>query len=120
MLIISTFLLGLLLMGFFPVTAASNPDKILFLAADEPLPPDDWQTVGNGDKLNLTARNQYKIRTQSGNQLRIQVNDCVQLRINENDENPAGILPNRTRAVNKYMNITMNQTCLMLLDLLLE
>ena len=82
MLIISAFLFGLLILGFFPVTASTNPDSFLALVVDDPQPP-DWQTVGNGEKLNLTARNQYQIRTQSGNQLRIQVNDCIQLRINE-------------------------------------
>ncbi len=112
MLILSSFLLGLFLLGLFPVTASTNPDSFLVLSTEDPQPP-EWQTVGNGEKLNLTARNRYQIRTQSGNQLRIQVNDCVQLRINESDENPAGILPNRTRAINKYMHLTMNQTCLM-------
>jgi len=77
-------------------------------------PPDDpWLTSGNGDKVNITAGKRTQIRTTSGNQIQICTNESVKLQINESDTNPAGSLPNQTRAVNRYMHIELNGTVAM-------
>lgn len=87
----------------------SLEDTMLSSSKDPPVEP--WLTSGKGEKVNVSAGDHAQIRTMSKNHIRLRVNECVQLCINESDENPVGPLLNRTRAVNRFMHITMNGTC---------
>ncbi|MHA1974490.1 MAG: hypothetical protein ACTSW1_15940 [Candidatus Hodarchaeales archaeon] len=77
---------------------ASNPDT-------------QWKDIGNNTRMNLTANERHQFRTQNGNQIHLQVNQSAELKINESESNPAGPLPNQTRAVNRYMQLELNCTC---------
>ncbi|UCE12570.1 MAG: hypothetical protein JSV04_10285 [Candidatus Heimdallarchaeota archaeon] len=76
-------------------------------------PEKPWMTAGNGERINITAGNRTQIRTTAGNHIQIQTNKNAQLQINESETNPAGELPNQTRAVNCFMHIELNGTVAM-------
>ncbi|UCG03994.1 MAG: hypothetical protein JSW11_08395 [Candidatus Heimdallarchaeota archaeon] len=106
---LTVFLITLTLLGvYFLTSGTGDPTSI----TDGP-PDDPWLYPGNGEKINITAGNRTQIRTTSGNQIQICTNESVKLQINESDTNPAGSLPNKTRAVNRYMHIELNGTVAM-------
>ena len=103
------FIVILSLLGVYSITSGTGDSTSII--SD---PPDDpWLTSGNGEKVNITAGKRTQIRTTSGNQIQICTNESTKLQIDESDTNPAGPLPNQTRAVNRYMHIELNGTVAM-------
>ena len=92
--------------------ASAGTFELAIIEAGEP-PEDPWMNVDNGTRVNISAGNRTHLHTMSGNHIRLQVNDCVQLQVIESETNPAGPLPNQTRAVNRYMLVELNGTVLM-------
>ena len=106
-LLIAPILLGIDTLA--PVVA----DTTLTLAITADNTENPWLTSGNGEKINIESGNRTQIRTTFGNQIQIQTNECARIQINESETNPAGSLPNKTRAVNRCMHIELNGTVAM-------
>lgn len=106
---IFVFLVTLSLLGVYFLTSGVGTSTSI---TNDP-PDEPWLNPGNGERINITAGNRTQIRTTSGNQIQICTNESVKLRINESDTNPAGPLPNQTRAVNRYMHIELDGTVTM-------
>lgn len=103
------FLVTLSLLGVYVLTSGTGDSTSITGG-----PPDEpWLNPGNGEKVNITAGSRTQIRTTSGNKIQICTNESVKLQINESETNPAGSLPNQTRAVNRYMHIELNRTTAM-------
>ncbi len=88
------------------VTSLNELPKLATKAYEPPLLP--WTNVENGSRVNISAGFRYQLRIQNGTLIRLHVNESVQLHLNSCDHNPVGPLPNRTRAVHRYMFIELN------------
>lgn len=108
-------LVSLLLLTTFSQGVATGQETGLILrnkvVADPPVDP--WTNVENGTRYNITAGTRSQLRTQNGTQIQVRLNESVQLQIDEFKKNPAGDLPNQTRAVNRFMQIEFNGTAAM-------
>ncbi len=102
-------LVGLLLLTTFNQGVATDQNTV----ADTTPPVDPWTNVDNGTRVNIESGNRTQLRTQNGTQLRLQVNQSVELTLDEYKSNPAGDLPNQTRAVNRFLQIELNGTVAM-------
>jgi hypothetical protein len=107
-------LLGVLFLGTSSIEGMTTNNEALKFATkayEPPLLP--WTNVENGSRVNISAGFRHQLRIQNGTLIRLHVNESVQLQLNVCDQNSAGPLPNKTRAMHRYMHIELNHTIAM-------
>lgn len=115
--LLATFVV--LLIGTTKTIGTSNPQGLKTLISTTESSIDPWLTSGNGEKITVSAGERVQLKTKSQNHIRLQVNESVQICVNECDCTnecdcgQVGPLFTQTRAVNRFMHISMNQTCAM-------